>query len=211
LNITDVDSIRRVDFAKADGLVPVVVQHARSGAVLMLAYADEEALRRTLESGELWFWSRSRRAHWRKGATSGNVQRMVSLHYDCDADAVLALVDPAGPACHTGEASCFGAPPLLAELDEVLADRARSGAGYTARLLADANLRAKKLGEEAVELALACERGEPGRVAEEAADLLYHLLVAARGGGATLDEVLRVLARRRSAGSARHDQAPDQQ
>jgi phosphoribosyl-AMP cyclohydrolase / phosphoribosyl-ATP pyrophosphohydrolase len=211
LKITDIEAVRRLDLAKADGLVPVVAQHARTGEVLMLAYANEEALRRTLESGEMWYWSRSRGELWRKGETSGNVQRAVSLHYDCDADAVLALVEPAGPSCHTGEWSCFDARPTLAELDAVLESRVSDGAGgYTAKLLADANLRAKKLGEEAVELALACERGEPARVAEEAADLLYHVLVAARGAGVSLDEVLKVLAHRRSAGRAHHDQAPDE-
>jgi phosphoribosyl-AMP cyclohydrolase / phosphoribosyl-ATP pyrophosphohydrolase len=211
LNITDIEQIRRLDFAKGSGLLPVVTQHARTGEVLMLAYADEESLRRCLETGEMWYFSRSRNGFWKKGETSGNVQHVVSLHYDCDADAVLARVVPSGPSCHTGEWSCFDAPPVLAELDALLSRRTASDAqGYTARLLKDANLRAKKLGEEAVELALACERGNREHVAEEAADLLYHLLVAARGAGVTLDDVLTVLSRRRSVGRPADQQAVDE-
>jgi phosphoribosyl-ATP pyrophosphohydrolase/phosphoribosyl-AMP cyclohydrolase len=188
-----------LDFAKGGGLVPVVAQHARTGEVLMLAFADPEALANTLRDGELWFHSRSRQRLWRKGETSGHVLRLVSLHADCDADAVLALVEPAGPTCHTGARSCFEAAPTLVELAEVVARRAADGdeSSYTRRLLADANLRQKKLGEEAVELALACAAGEPARVAAEAADLLYHLVVACAGAGVPVDSVLAELARRR--------------
>jgi phosphoribosyl-ATP pyrophosphohydrolase/phosphoribosyl-AMP cyclohydrolase len=183
-----------------DGLLPVIAQHALTGEVLMLAWANLEALEHTLSEGMMWYWSRSRATLWRKGDTSGNVQRLVSLHGDCDADTLLARVLPAGPSCHTGEWSCFDASPTLPALDAVIADRAASPTpgSYTSRLLADPNKRLKKLGEEAVELALACERGEADRVAEEAADLLYHALVACRAEGVALDRVLAVLAARRA-------------
>jgi phosphoribosyl-AMP cyclohydrolase / phosphoribosyl-ATP pyrophosphohydrolase len=193
-----------VDFDKGGGLVPVVTQHACTGELLMLGFADRQALERTLAEGVMWYFSRSRGALWRKGDTSGNVQRLLSLHADCDADAVLARVLPAGPSCHTGAWSCFAAPPTLAALDEVIAARAadRDAPGYTRRLLDDANLRLKKLGEEAVELALACERGERERVASEAADLVYHVLVACRAAGITAADVLRQLEERRGLSAA---------
>lgn len=187
-----------LDFAKGGGLVPVVTQHAHTGEVLMQAWANREALERTLETGEVWYWSRSRGRLWRKGETSGNVQRLVSLHADCDADAILVRVLPAGPACHTGAWSCFGAPPTLAALAEVLERRAqeRPAGSYTTRLLEDRNLSLKKLGEEAVELALACADGDRERIAEEAADLLYHALVAARAAGVRAEDVLTALDQR---------------
>lgn len=209
---TDLDAL---DFAKRDGLVPLIAQDARSGEVLMLGFADRAALAATRRDGELWFWSRTRRRLWRKGEMSGNHLRVVSLHADCDRDAVLAHVEPQGPTCHTGARSCFGAPPVLAELADVIADRAvarratstaspdeaRAIDGglpsYTRRLLEDSNLRLKKLGEEATELALACAAGDPERVAEEGADLLYHLLVATAATGVSLDALLGVLADRR--------------
>jgi phosphoribosyl-AMP cyclohydrolase / phosphoribosyl-ATP pyrophosphohydrolase len=228
--LTDLD---RLDFDKGGGLLPVVAQHAHTGEVLMLAYADRDALASTLRDGELWLRSRSRDAPWRKGETSGNVLRVLSLHADCDADAVLARVVPAGPACHTGATSCFAAPPTLAALAETIAARAATTAvrdvapatgstavpggapdaapaavaptvgvpaSYTRRLLADENLRLKKLGEEAVELALACSTGGPEAVAGEAADLLYHLLVACAGAGVPLASILARLEERRGGG-----------
>jgi phosphoribosyl-AMP cyclohydrolase / phosphoribosyl-ATP pyrophosphohydrolase len=183
-----------LDFARGAGLLPVVTQHAHTGAVLMLAWANREALARTLRDGVMWYWSRSRGELWNKGATSGNVQRVVTLHLDCDADALLAHVLPSGPSCHTGAWSCFDAAPTLDRLDAVISARAAApGTSYTQRLLSDVNLRLKKLGEEAVELALACERGDATRVAEETADLLYHALVACRAAGARLEDVLAVL------------------
>ena len=199
-----------LDFAKGGGVVSVVVQDATSGAVLMTAYADREALERTLDSGEMHFRSRSR-GLWHKGATSGNTQRVVSLEADCDGDAVLARVVAAGPACHTGTVSCFpstSAPvDALADLDATVAARlqpnepARSGEpavpSYTQRLASDRNLRLKKLGEECAELVTACADGDRERAVEEAADLLYHTLVALHAVGGTLDEVRRVLAARR--------------
>jgi phosphoribosyl-AMP cyclohydrolase / phosphoribosyl-ATP pyrophosphohydrolase len=203
--ITDATQLSHVDFARAGGLVPVVAQHAYTGEVLMLAWGSRESCERTLASGEMWYWSRSRAELWHKGATSGNTQKLVSLHRDCDSDALLARVVPAGPACHTGEWSCFDAAPTLPGLDAVLADRAASPdtGSYTRRLLDDANLRLKKLGEEAVELALACERREAERAAEEAADLLYHALVACRAIDVSATDVLAALERRRgTAGGA---------
>ena len=191
-------ALDRLDFARGGGLIAVIAQHAHTGEVLMLAYANREALERTLDERVMWYFSRSRDELWRKGDTSGNVQNVVSLHGDCDGDAVLARVLPAGPACHTGAANCFDAAPTLTALDRVIIDRAQTPAGssYTQKLLRDPNLRLKKLGEEAVELALACERQDGERIAEEAADLLYHALVACRAGQVSVDAVLAVLAER---------------
>ncbi|MDT8341072.1 MAG: bifunctional phosphoribosyl-AMP cyclohydrolase/phosphoribosyl-ATP diphosphatase HisIE [Longimicrobiales bacterium] len=183
------------------GLVPVVAQHAGTGAVLMVAWADREALVRTLESGEVWFWSRSRGQLWRKGETSGNTLQVVSVHADCDGDTVLARVRPAGPACHTGERTCFGegADPTLAALAETLRRRAveRPEGSYTVRLLDDPNLRTKKLGEETAELIRALVQGDADRAAEEAADLFYHVLVALLAEGGSPDAVLEALEGRR--------------
>jgi phosphoribosyl-AMP cyclohydrolase / phosphoribosyl-ATP pyrophosphohydrolase len=208
-----------------DGLIPVVTQDAASGAVLMVAWATRGALVETLASGTMHYWSRSRAELWKKGATSGNVQTVVSLHADCDGDTVLARVHPAGPACHTGDVTCFGAgadaasgtgsregsdattgtatpaaPPrdIVRELWNVLEarDRERPEGSYTTRLLTDANLRHKKLGEELVELVTALLTNDP-KASEEAADLLYHVLVALKGAGRSWDEVAAELARRR--------------
>ncbi len=200
-----------LDFAKGNGLVTVVAQDATTGAVLMVAHADREAVERTLATGEMHYTSRTR-GPWHKGATSGNVQRVVSLALDCDRDAILARVAPAGPACHTGAVSCFapaGATPpagdALGELDATIAARAAAadapaaeGArpSYTQRLLADRNLRLKKLGEEMAELVTACADADAARAAEEGADVVYHALVALRAVGVSLDDVRRVLAAR---------------
>lgn len=195
----------RLDFAKGGGLVTVVAQDAATGQVLMVAHADREALERTLETGEMHYRSRSR-GLWRKGATSGHVQRVVALAPDCDGDAVLALVDPAGPACHTGSVSCFGPArraDVLDELDATIAERkAQAQAGgasrsYTVQLLRNRNQRLKKIGEEAAELVLAAGEGDRERTVEEAADLFYHTLVAVQAAGGSLAEVRRVLAGRR--------------
>jgi phosphoribosyl-ATP pyrophosphohydrolase/phosphoribosyl-AMP cyclohydrolase len=193
----DMDAL---DFEKGGGLVTVVAQDARSGAVLMVAFADREALERTIATGEMHYRSRTR-GLWHKGETSGNTQRVVSLAADCDGDAVLARVEPAGPACHTGAASCFGAPAFeadaLSSLDRVIAARAEEhgseSSSYTRRLLGDRNLRLKKLGEEGAELVLALADGDRERATNEAADLLYHTLVALRAVGVGLDDVRRVL------------------
>jgi phosphoribosyl-AMP cyclohydrolase / phosphoribosyl-ATP pyrophosphohydrolase len=199
MRIDSADQLDSLDFAKGDGLIPVITQHVHTGEVLMLAYANRDALERTLADRVMWYFSRSRDALWRKGDASGNVQSLVSLHGDCDNDTVIARVIPAGPACHTGAANCFDTAPTLAALDAVILERSQAtGTSYTQKLLADANLRLKKLGEESIELALACERGDRERVAEEAADLLYHALVACRAAGVSAGEVLAVLEARAS-------------
>lgn len=236
------ETIERLDFEKAaNDLVPVIAQHWLTGEVLMLGYATRDALEMSLETGMLTFHSRSRDALWTKGETSGNTLRVVGLHPDCDGDAVLARVDPAGPTCHTGRRSCFTAPPTLRGLADILEARramtetarstgdpalaGRSDAGgssattgsevpdepepagasgapssssYTVRLLGDRNLRLKKLGEEATELAVACADGDVERVKEEAADVLYHTLVAALAAGVELDRILAALEARRA-------------
>ncbi len=196
LAITTAADLDRLDFAKGSGLVTVVSQDADDGRVLMVAHADREALERTLATGEMWYRSRSR-GLWHKGETSGHVQRVVALWADCDGDAVLAQVRPAGVACHTGAVSCFGAyaPEVFARLDATIAARAAGAAApsYTATLLGDRNLRLKKLGEEAVELATACVDGDAARAAAEGADLWYHTAVALRGVGVGVDGVRAVL------------------
>jgi phosphoribosyl-ATP pyrophosphohydrolase/phosphoribosyl-AMP cyclohydrolase len=200
----DLDSL---DFAKGGGVVTVVTQDAASGEVLMVAAADREALERTLASGEMHYRSRTR-GLWHKGATSGHIQRVVSLTADCDRDAVLARVRQVGVACHTGTRSCFdGAPDAdaLTALDTVIARRAdergRAVASYTHRLLDDRNLRLKKLGEECSELVVALADGDGPRAVEEAADLLYHMLVGLRANGLSLEEVRAVLSARAAAGA----------
>lgn len=198
LRIERPEDLEHLDFAKGDGLIPVIAQHLRTGEVLMLGYANEEALAATLETGELWFWSRQRQRLWKKGESSGNTLKVDAIYADCDADAVVAHVEPTGPTCHTGSRSCFLAPPTLPALGEILADRAANPTegSYTAKLLSDENLRHKKLGEEAVELVMACTAGDTERAAEEAADLIYHTLVACQAIGVDTDRVLRALAAR---------------
>jgi phosphoribosyl-ATP pyrophosphohydrolase/phosphoribosyl-AMP cyclohydrolase len=195
--------VSSLNFEKGNGLVTVVTQDAHSGELLMVAHADREALERTLATGEMHYRSRSR-GLWHKGATSGNTQKVVSLTPDCDRDAVLARVVKAGPACHTGAVSCFEVGPAdaLGALDATIAQRAAQAPGteekpsYTRKLLDNRNLRLKKLGEEAAELVTACADGDRERAAEEAADLLYHLLVAVRPLGVDLDAIRGVLAAR---------------
>ena len=189
-----------------NGLVPCVVQDARTGEVLTLAYMNEEALARTRETGEVHFWSRSRDELWRKGETSGNVLRLEEIRYDCDADAVLALVDPSGPACHTGERSCFHQGELepvaheaLPALERTVAERAaaRPEGSYTAELLADPTRIGEKVREEADEAAAAAGAESDERVAEEAADVLYHLTVLLASRGLSLGDAFRELNGRR--------------
>jgi phosphoribosyl-AMP cyclohydrolase / phosphoribosyl-ATP pyrophosphohydrolase len=177
------------------GLVPCVAQDWRTGEVLTLAYMNEEALARTRESGDVWFFSRSRNELWHKGETSGNFLRLKALRYDCDLDAVLALVEPEGPACHTGERTCFhnGDADVIAlhealpTLERTIETRrtAGTGASYTAELLDDPPRIGAKVEEEAEEIARAAAEESDQRVTEEAADLLYHLavLLASRGLG----------------------------
>ncbi len=189
------------------GLVPCIVQDARSGEVLTLAYMNAESLRLTRETGEMHFFSRSRQELWHKGATSGNTQVLRSLRIDCDGDALLALVDPAGPACHTGERTCFyrgefepTAPyEVLPTLERTIAARAtdRPDGSYTASLLAHPERIGAKVEEEAEEVARAAREESDARVSEEAADVLYHLAVLLRGRGLSLQDAERVLDGRR--------------
>jgi phosphoribosyl-ATP pyrophosphohydrolase/phosphoribosyl-AMP cyclohydrolase len=189
------------------GLVPCVVQDWGSGEVLMLAYMNAEALRLTRASGEMHFWSRSRSELWHKGATSGNTQTLRSLRYDCDADTLLALVDAAGPACHTGERNCFfrgdlepAAPfEVLPTLERTIHERATepTEGSYTNRLLADREFNGAKVQEEAEEVARAAREESDERVAEEAADVIYHLSVLLRGRGLSLEDAQQVLDGRR--------------
>jgi phosphoribosyl-ATP pyrophosphohydrolase/phosphoribosyl-AMP cyclohydrolase len=198
-----------IDFDER-GLAPCVIQDAATGEVLTLAWVNAEALERTIATGEMHLWSRSRDELWHKGETSGNVQRVCELRYDCDADAVLALVDPAGPACHTGERTCFfraldGTPEPVAHvalpaLERTIAARAadRPAGSYTSRLLDDPDLIGAKLREEADEVARAITGESDERVSEEAADLLYHLEVALRSRDVGIAGAYKALNRRRA-------------
>jgi len=189
------------------GLVPCIVQDWRTGEVLTLAHMSEEALARTRDTGETWFFSRSRRALWHKGETSGNVQRVRALRYDCDADAVLALVEPAGPACHTGERTCFHGGELalapheaLPALERTIAERRETepaAGSYTARLLADPARIGDKVREEAEEAARAAAAEPDRRLREEAADLLYHLAVLLASRDLSLSDAFEELGDRR--------------
>jgi phosphoribosyl-ATP pyrophosphohydrolase/phosphoribosyl-AMP cyclohydrolase len=202
------------------GLIPVVVQDAGSGAVLMLAWADREAVEKTLSTGQAHFWSRSRRALWKKGETSGNVLDVVKVTADCDGDALLVRADPRGPTCHRGTRSCFEPNPARLELGWLAAVlESRRGAdpatSYTARLLASGIERiAQKVGEEGVETAIAAvsasirgegEGGERRRaLVGEAADLLYHLLVLLQASGVDPAEITRELRKRHGLAPAEH-------
>lgn len=192
-----------------DGLLPCVVQDARTGTVLMLAWMNQDALARTLHTGETWFWSRSRGALWHKGETSGHTQRVVALHIDCDGDAIVAQVVPNGPACHTGRPSCFyrtvdgheqaACGPVLMRLEATIAERRESmpETSYTAALLRGGiDAIAAKVTEEAEEVVRAGREESPERLAEEAADVLYHTLVLLAARGVTLTRVFDILAAR---------------
>lgn len=193
------------------GLLPVVVQDARSGVVLTLAWMNREAFERTRETDQAHFWSRSRQALWRKGETSGNTQRVTGARIDCDGDAIVVQVVPAGPACHTGKPSCFhrnpegmelpgpGPGPVLSRLESLIAARraAMPAGSYTASLLrGGVEAIGAKLAEEAEEVVRAAQAETDDRMAEEAADLVYHLLVLLAWRGIPLDSVLDVLAAR---------------
>jgi len=192
-----------------EGLAPCVMQDARTGEVLTLAYVNEEALARTRETGEMHFWSRSRQELWRKGETSGNIMRVRALRYDCDEDALLALVDPAGPACHTGERTCFHRGDMelvvaeaLATLERTIAERKAAsdpGQSYTAELLAEPTRIGEKVCEEAEEVTRAAREEPDERVREEAADVLYHLAVLLASRGLGITDALEVLNARRRA------------
>jgi phosphoribosyl-ATP pyrophosphohydrolase/phosphoribosyl-AMP cyclohydrolase len=189
------------------GLVPCVVQDWSTGEVLTVAYMNAEALRLTRETGEMHFFSRSRSELWHKGATSGNTQAVKAIRYDCDGDALVALVEPSGPACHTGERSCFHRGELepvapyasLPTLQRTVLDRAarRPEGSYTVTLLDDRQLAGDKVQEEAEEVARAAREESDARVAEEAADVIYHLTVLMAGRGLTLADAELVLDDRR--------------
>ena len=192
-----------MNFDKDKGTVVVVAQDAATGRVLMVANADREALERTIETGEMHYRSRTR-GLWRKGATSGNVQKVVSLTPDCDGDTVLARVVPAGPACHTGAVSCFddgASPSVWSALSATIAARNAAvnegpdegSPSYTRKLLVDRNLRLKKIGEESAELVAALADADAARSAEEAADLIYHVAVALEAVSSSLDQAAAVL------------------
>lgn len=193
-----------VDFAKGDGLVPVVVQDAATARVLMLGYMNREALAATLANGWVTFWSRSKQRLWTKGESSGHTLGLVSVALDCDADTLLVLAQPNGPTCHRGCDSCFdpGELPLMSELarlDSVIAQRLRDRpvGSYTTKL-AESGIRrvAQKVGEEGVEAALAAVAQDEDALVSEAADLIYHLGVALRLRDRSFDDVLRLLRER---------------
>jgi len=194
-----------MDWDKGDGLLPAIVQDARDGRVLMLGYMNAEALEKTLNSGKVTFFSRSKQRLWTKGETSGNVLELTGINSDCDHDTLLVQAIPHGPTCHTGTETCFGdteLPPigLLAQLEQVITERANSSdsSSYTASLLEKGVERcAQKVGEEGVEVALAAVSGNREQLNNEAADLLYHLLVCLRAAGSNLEQVLAVLSTRR--------------
>lgn len=196
----------RLDWAKGDGLLPVIVQHWLTGEVLMLGYMNAEALAQTRASGYVTFYSRSKQRLWTKGESSGHVLALKSIRIDCDADTVLIQADPHGPTCHTGTSSCFGAsvdvrPPLgfLAELDALIAQRhaERPEGSYTTSLFEGGIRRiAQKVGEEGVETALAAVVQGDAELLGEAADLTFHLMVALRARGLSVAQVVATLAER---------------
>ena len=205
-------TLATLDFAKGGGLLPAVVQHAHDGRVLMVGWMDQTAARETLRRGRVVFWSRSRGALWEKGETSGNALALQSMSADCDRDTLLVQALPAGPACHTGTATCFGeggaasgtalTGAFLHELESLVTERLRDApeGSYTARLASQGVKRiAQKVAEEGVETALAATGGAREELVGEAADLLYHLLVLLRVKEVPLAEVERELARRHAA------------
>ena len=187
------------------GLIPAIVQNAKTREVLTLAYMNEESLTRTIETGQTWFWSRSRNELWHKGETSGNTQQVVSLALDCDRDAILVLVDPAGPACHTGAASCFEIlsaqnGSLLTRLHDLIQsrERERPSGSYTTYLFEEGlDKILKKLGEESAETIIAAKNDDRGRLISEVSDLVYHLLVLLVARGVSLEEIANELEQRR--------------
>lgn len=197
----------RLDWAKGGGLLPAIVQDARSGAALMLGYMSADALAQTLQTGKVTFYSRSKQRLWVKGETSGHFLVLKSLRADCDNDTILIQAEPIGPTCHKGTQSCFGdgsEPPLafLAELDALVAQRERDrpAGSYTTKLFESGIRRiAQKIGEEGVETALAAVAQEDAALLSESADLIFHLLVLLRARGLDLPQVVAEL-RRRHAG-----------
>jgi phosphoribosyl-ATP pyrophosphohydrolase/phosphoribosyl-AMP cyclohydrolase len=201
LRLADLDTL---DFAKADGLLPAVVQHADTGAVLMVGYMNREALRETLSRGHVVFFSRSKQRLWEKGETSGHFLELEQIRTDCDRDALLVTARPLGPVCHEGTATCFGDEPItrgerlafISTLEAVIEQRiAESPQGsYTARLFADGPKRiAQKVGEEGIEVALAAVIETDDKVVSESADLIFHLLVLLRSRGLSFQRVVAEL------------------
>ena len=201
--IRDSRDIQALDWQKADGLLPAIVQDAFDGRVLMQAYMNPEALAQTLDTGAVTFWSRSREKLWTKGETSGNSLRLVSAHADCDNDCLLVLAEPRGPTCHRETDTCFDArqpvrPQLafIAALERVVAQREadRPEGSYTTQLFeAGVKRIAQKVGEEGVETALAAVAGDREELSNEVADLLYHLLVLLRASGLSVQDVVQTL------------------
>jgi phosphoribosyl-ATP pyrophosphohydrolase/phosphoribosyl-AMP cyclohydrolase len=189
------------------GLIPAIVQDAATREVLTLAYMNRESLARTLETRQTWFWSRSRNELWHKGETSGNTQEVVSLALDCDRDAIIVLVKPAGPACHTGAVSCFATGTQSASLGVLLdglyeliqsRERERPSGSYTTYLFAEGlDKILKKVGEESAETIIAAKNDDDARLTSEAADLVYHLLVLLVARGVSLNDIAQELALRR--------------
>ena len=189
------------------GLVPAIVQNAKTREVLTLAYMNQESLARTIETGQTWFWSRSRNELWHKGETSGNTQQVVSLTLDCDRDAIVVLVDPAGPACHTGATSCFDVSSdkqsigaVLEQLYQLIHDRQRQrpSGSYTTYLFDEGlDKILKKLGEESAETIIAAKNEDGVRLVAEVSDLVYHMLVLLVARGVSLEEIARELEQRR--------------
>ena len=197
------EAIEQLDFEKVDGLLPAIVQNAVSGRVLMLGYMNRQALEKTLQTGLVTFWSRSKGRLWTKGETSGNFLNLVDIGTDCDNDSLLILARPQGPTCHLGRESCFGelAPSLefLAKLEQILSDRktASPESSYTASLYAKGTKRiAQKVGEEAVETALAATVHNRQETIDEASDLVYHLLVLLQQENLDLSAIAQNLKRR---------------
>jgi len=199
-------NLSEINFSE-DGLIPAVAQDFASGEVLMMAWVNQDAVKATLERNRAVFWSRSRQRLWEKGEISGHTLTVLSLHLDCDRDTLLMIVRPHGPACHTGTATCFADTPLtkshaftfLANLEDVIEQRMASGdaGSYTNRLVAEGPKRlAQKVGEEGLETALALTAGDDDEARNEAADLLFHLAVALKARGLSLEEVVDELRRR---------------
>ena len=192
------------------GLIPAIVQNAKTLEVLTLAYMNQDSLARTIETGQTWFWSRSRNELWHKGETSGNTQQVVSLALDCDRDAIVVLVDPAGPACHTGATSCFGVAADSIDLGHVLdglyqliesRERERPSGSYTTYLFNEGiDKILKKVGEESAETIIAAKNEERERLTSEVSDLLYHLVVLLVARGVSLEQIAKELEQRRSGG-----------
>jgi phosphoribosyl-ATP pyrophosphohydrolase/phosphoribosyl-AMP cyclohydrolase len=200
------DILRQAKFG-ADGLIPAVIQDARTREVLTVAYMNQEALQLTIEKGETYLWSRSRKQLWHKGETSGNSQKVLAVRLDCDHDTILVEVEPQGPACHTGSYSCFGVEPeiegILKDLYKLIENRKenRPEGSYTTYLFnSGLDKILKKVGEEATETVVAAKNADPARLSAETADLLYHLIVLLVERGVQLEEVFRELKDRRTRG-----------